>query len=169
MSTTIDELKATATSLESTSDLSSYVRQFTEEVAALPTYRPVMAAIIPAYNESDSIEGVLRSLLKQTRLPDEIHVIVNNSKDNTFELAAKFAGPRNSKRKGPGPRQTTKVFVHDIGENPEASELRVIDNGHLAARFHAYMDDSHGRFDDNGRKLRRVMFRWNGRFYAPAR
>ena len=120
MSVTQDQPNSRASSLETTSDLSSYVRQFTEEVAALPTYRPVLAAIIPAYNEAESIEGVLRSLLKQTRLPDEIHVIVNNTKDNTFELAAKFAGPRNSKRKGrAGARQTTKIYVHDIGENPD--------------------------------------------------
>lgn len=120
MSITQDQTSSTATSLETPTDLSSYVRQFQEEIAALPTFRPVMAAIIPAYNESESIEAVLRSLLKQTRLPDEIHVIVNNTKDNTFELAAKFAGPRTSKRKGRGgSRQSTKIFVHDIGENPD--------------------------------------------------
>ena len=58
--------------------------------------------VIPAYNEAESIEAVLRSLLKQTRLPDEIHVIVNNTKDDTFELAAKFAGPRTAKKKRKG-------------------------------------------------------------------
>jgi hypothetical protein len=60
-----DQLSSTATSLETTSDLSSYVREFQAEVAALPTFRPVMAAIIPAHNESESIEAVLRSLMKQ--------------------------------------------------------------------------------------------------------
>ncbi|MGI8459510.1 MAG: glycosyltransferase family 2 protein [Propionibacteriaceae bacterium] len=101
--------------------LSRYVRQHLDEVAALPTYRPVIGCIIPAYNEAESIESVLRSLLKQTRLPNEIHVVVNNTKDETFELAAKFAGPRTSKRKGKNgaPRQTTEIFVHDIGENPD--------------------------------------------------
>jgi len=101
--------------------LESYVRTLQAEVDALPTYRPVIGVVIPAYNEAESIEGVLRSLLKQTRLPDEIHVIVNNTKDDTFELAAKFAGPRSAKkkRKGEKERQTTEVFVHDIGENPD--------------------------------------------------
>ncbi|GAA1434967.1 hypothetical protein GCM10009616_30750 [Microlunatus lacustris] len=101
--------------------LEAYVHQFRAEVDALPTYRPVVAAVIPAYNEAETIEAVLRSLLRQTRLPDQIHVVVNNSKDETFALAAKFAGPRTSKRKPVkgGERQRTEVFVHDIGENPD--------------------------------------------------
>lgn len=100
---------------------SRYLRQHLAEVASLPTYRPVIGCVIPAYNEAESIEGVLRSLLKQTRLPDEIHVVVNNTSDDTFDLAAKFAGPRTSKRKAKKglPRQTTEVYVHDIGENPD--------------------------------------------------
>ena len=101
--------------------LSSYLKQHLADVDALPTYRPVIGCIIPAYNEAESIESVLRSLLKQTRLPDAIHVIVNNTKDDTFELAAKYAGPRTAKkkRKGETVKQTTEVFVHDIGENPD--------------------------------------------------
>lgn len=101
--------------------LVSYVRQLQADVDALPTYRPRIAAVIPAYNEAESIERVLRALLKQTRLPDEIHVVVNNTKDDTFGLAAKFAGLRASKRKGRSAesRQTTEVYVHDIGENPD--------------------------------------------------
>lgn len=100
---------------------SRYLRQHFAEVAALPTYRPVIACVVPAYNEADTIEGVLRALLKQTRLPDEIHVVVNNTHDDTFERAAKFAGLRRSKKKSPkgAPRQSTEVYVHDIGENPD--------------------------------------------------
>ena len=52
---------------------------------------PSISCVVPAYNEAETIESVLRSLLTQTRLPDEIHVTVNNSKDETFVLAAKFA------------------------------------------------------------------------------
>ena len=102
-------------------DLSKYLHQHLADLAELPTYRPVIGCIIPAYNEAESIEGVLRSLLKQTRLPDQIHVIVNNTKDDTFELAAQFAGIRSAKkkRKGEKVKQTTEVFVHDIGENPD--------------------------------------------------
>lgn len=111
----------TSTGSTPASDLSKYLRQHLADVDSLPTYRPVIGCVIPAYNEAGSIEAVLRSLLKQTRLPDQIHVIVNNTKDDTFELAAKFAGVRSAKRKRKGERvkQTTEVFVHDIGENPD--------------------------------------------------
>ena len=115
---TFDEITGTKrTSLRP--GLANYVRQFQAEVDALPTYRAKIAVVIPAYNESESIVAVLRSLLKQTRLPDEIHVVVNNTKDDTFELAAKFAGPRDSKRKPKAgeERQTTEIYVHDIGVN----------------------------------------------------
>jgi len=114
-------LDAVRTDQTASSDLSRYLRQHLADLESLPTYRPVIGCVIPAYNEAESIEAVLRSLLKQTRLPDEIHVIVNNTKDDTFELAAKFAGPRTAKkkRKGEAVKQTTEVFVHDIGENPD--------------------------------------------------
>ncbi len=130
--TTMDFDKITGTTTDTTGQvggmgarpavgsLASYVRQLQADVESLPTYRPVVAAVIPAYNESEMIVEVLRSLLKQSRLPDEIHVIVNNSKDDTFEKAAKFAGPRSAKRKSKdGSRQSTEVFVHDIGANPD--------------------------------------------------
>ncbi len=111
----------TAGSAQPDAGLSRYVRQHMADIESLPTYRPVIGCIIPAYNEAETIEAVLRSLLKQTRLPDQIHVIVNNTSDETFELAAKFAGPRTAKKrqKGEQARQTTEVFVHDIGENPD--------------------------------------------------
>ena len=41
----------------------------------------------------DSIEAVLRSLLKQTRLPDQIHVIVNNTKDDTVRARREVRRP----------------------------------------------------------------------------
>ncbi|MBA8793772.1 cellulose synthase/poly-beta-1,6-N-acetylglucosamine synthase-like glycosyltransferase [Friedmanniella endophytica] len=106
-------------------DLSSYLKQHLADLESLPTYRPTIGCVIPAYNEAESIEAVLRSLLAQTRLPDQIHVIVNNTKDATFDIAARFAGPRKGrkptleeKRRGIK-RGKTEVFVHDIGENPD--------------------------------------------------
>jgi poly-beta-1,6-N-acetyl-D-glucosamine synthase len=116
----VRDTNTTSTSTRAAADLSSYVRQFQADVDALPTFRPVIGCVIPAYNEAESIESVLRSLLKQTRLPDQIHVVVNNSHDDTFELAAKFAGPRMGRKTKKGqPRQATEVFVHDMGDNPD--------------------------------------------------
>src|SRR5690606_21329695 len=68
-------------------------------------------------NEEDSIAGVLTSLLAQTRVPDVIHVVVNNSSDGTVRVASEFAGPH-SVVTTLG-EQFTEVFVHDIGKNPD--------------------------------------------------
>jgi hypothetical protein len=57
----------------------------------------------------------------------------------------------------------------DFGLPKNAGELDVIRGNRLAQTFSAYEDDLDGRIDDNGRRLRRVVYRWNGRFYATAR
>ena len=88
--------------------LSRYLHQHLADIEALPTYRPRIGVIIPAYNEAESIEDVLRGLLAQTRLPDEIHVIVNNTKDDTFELAAPVRRPA----QGPEGRQGPEAPAH---------------------------------------------------------
>jgi hypothetical protein len=53
----------------------------------------------------------------------------------------------------------------DLGLPKNASELRVISNNHLAPTFSAYKEDDDGKIDSNGRKLSRIIYRWNGRFY----
>jgi poly-beta-1,6-N-acetyl-D-glucosamine synthase len=90
---------------------------FTDIVDALPVFRPTIGCIVPAYNEADSIAAVLDSLLSQTRLPDVIHVVVNNTTDDTVEIASHYAGPH--VRVADDSEQFTEVFVHDIGENPD--------------------------------------------------
>ncbi len=112
MTTTVPDSRTTP----AVASLEYYVRQHLADVESLPTYRPVIGCVVPAYNEAETIAAVLRSLLKQTRVPDQIHVVVNNTTDDTFDIAAKFAGPRSRTRRGV--TQTTEVFVHDIGENP---------------------------------------------------
>jgi len=52
--------------------------------------RSGLTVIIPAYNEADSIADTLRSLQKQTVLPDEIIVVDDCSTDRTAEIAAQL-------------------------------------------------------------------------------
>ncbi|WP_308287659.1 glycosyltransferase family 2 protein [Cryobacterium sp. 1639] len=97
--------------------IAAYANEFNEMVEGLPTFRPSIGCIVPAYNEADSIAGVLDSLLAQTRLPDVIHVVVNNTTDDTVKIASEYAGPHEVVTDGV--LQFTEVFVHDIGTNPD--------------------------------------------------
>lgn len=97
--------------------LAAYEDTFLDEVESMPTYRPTVGCIIPAYNEAETIAGVLDSLLQQTRLPDVIHLIVNNTSDDSVEIASHYAGPH-TRRTATG-EQSTIVYVHDIGKNPD--------------------------------------------------
>jgi cellulose synthase/poly-beta-1,6-N-acetylglucosamine synthase-like glycosyltransferase len=76
-----------------------------------------IACIIPCYNEQDTIASVLKSLLAQTRLPDVIHVVVNNTDDETIEIANEFAG--HHKRVVRGETFSTVVRIHDMGKNAD--------------------------------------------------
>lgn len=78
---------------------------------------PLIGCVIPAYNEEDSIAAVLESLLGQTVIPDEIHVVVNNSTDGTVAEAKRFAGIH--RKECLGMPITCAVYVHDIGENSD--------------------------------------------------
>ncbi|GMA32705.1 hypothetical protein GCM10025875_26970 [Litorihabitans aurantiacus] len=92
------------------------VFEFTSEelVIAEEAKRSSVVCIIPAYNEADSIESVLEGLLAQTRLPDAVHVVINNSSDNSFELARAYAGEYSVERGGEV--QSTAIYVHDMGK-----------------------------------------------------
>jgi hypothetical protein len=57
----------------------------------------------------------------------------------------------------------------DVGLPKSAGELKIISSNRLAPTFSAYEEDERGKIDSNGRKLRRIVYRWNGRFYARAR
>src|SRR4051794_31921226 len=93
-----------ASGFEGTPDDQSYVRTADPQLAAYeheflgaggppPTPRPPVGCITPAYNEAETIAGVLDSLLQQTRLPDVVRVIVNNTSDDSVEVASHYAGP----------------------------------------------------------------------------
>ena len=51
-----------------------------------------IAVVIPLYIGAQWIEATLRSVLRQSRMPDEILVVDNNSTDGSPELAASFPG-----------------------------------------------------------------------------
>jgi hypothetical protein len=53
-----------------------------------------------------------------------------------------------------------------VGLPHNAGELEILQRHRLAPSFSAYEEDERGRINDNGRKLRRIVYRWNGRFYA---
>ncbi len=99
-------------------ELEAYADDFVAVVDTLSQTRATIGCIVPAYNEEESIAEVLESLLAQTRLPDVIHVVVNNTTDRTVERAARFAG-LHTKTDEHGVEQFTEVFVHDIGKNPD--------------------------------------------------
>lgn len=98
-------------------NLAAYAEEFLDAVDELPTLRPTVGCIIPAYNESETIAGVLDSLLQQTRLPDVIHLVINNTSDDSVEIASHYAGPHT--RMTPSGEQSTVIYVHDIGKNPD--------------------------------------------------
>ncbi len=96
---------------------SDYLSVLPQQKPQHGTSRATIACVIPAYNEEDTIGEVLQALLKQTRLPDVIHVVVNNTTDETFYMAREFAGPHENVYQDTLYR--TEVFVHDIGSNKD--------------------------------------------------
>lgn len=110
--------------------------QFDGQRASEGRRHATISCIIPAYNEEDTIADVLTSLLAQTRLPDEIHVIVNNTDDDTAEIAQNFAGEHF--RTVRGEQFRTMVFVHDIGVNPD-KKVGALNAGYYVSRGADYI------------------------------
>lgn len=57
----------------------------------------------------------------------------------------------------------------DVGLPKNAVALKVFSGNRLAQAFSTYEENERGKIDDNGRKLRRIVYRWNGRFYEVQR
>ncbi|GIM88345.1 glycosyltransferase family 2 protein [Paractinoplanes toevensis] len=95
-----------------------------------------ISCIIPCYNEQDTIAEVLKSILAQTRLPDVIHVIINNTDDDTPEIARSFAGRHSRKVKGT--EFVTTVHVHDMGVNPD-KKVGALNYGYFLSRGFDYI------------------------------
>jgi len=54
----------------------------------------------------------------------------------------------------------------DVGLPKNAEALKILSGNRLASSFSAYEETEGGKIDDNGRNLRRIIYRWNGRFFA---
>jgi biofilm PGA synthesis N-glycosyltransferase PgaC len=94
-----------------------------------------IACVIPAYNEQETIADVLESLLSQTRLPDVIHVVVNNTDDDTVEIANRYVGKH--RRAVKGQTYETTIHVHDMGVNPD-KKVGALNFGFRLARGYDY-------------------------------
>ena len=103
--------------------------------AASPRHATI-SCIIPCYNEQDTIADVLRSILAQTRLPDVIHVIINNTDDDTPEIARTFQGRHSRVVKGE--EFVTTVQVHDMGVNPD-KKVGALNYGYFLSRGFDYI------------------------------
>ncbi len=99
-------------------------------------HRSTIGCIIPAYNEQDSIAQVIESLLSQTRVPDVIHVVVNNTSDATVKIASQYAGPHELVTELG--EQFTEVFVHDIGKNPD-KKVGALNSGYTLVEGYDYL------------------------------
>ncbi|MFG6402711.1 MULTISPECIES: glycosyltransferase family 2 protein [unclassified Microbacterium] len=98
-------------------DEASFADDFSSVLENTSGHRSTIGCVIPAYNEEESIAEVIEALLKQTRVPDVIHVVVNNTSDATVKIASEYSGPHEIITELG--EQFTEVFVHDIGKNPD--------------------------------------------------
>lgn len=57
----------------------------------------------------------------------------------------------------------------DSGSPTDSAALAIVRGNRLARTFNIYEDDAEGKIDDNGRTLRKIVYRWNGRFFARAK
>jgi len=117
-------------------DAPAFPQDFAAVREDLSTQRATIGCVIPAYNEEESIAQVLTSLLEQSRVPDVIHLVVNNTTDRTVAIAAQFAGPHQvTTELG---EQFTEVFVHDIGKNPD-KKVGALNYGYSLVEGHDFL------------------------------
>jgi poly-beta-1,6-N-acetyl-D-glucosamine synthase len=132
-----DRVQLLARGTDEVRDITSLVpAEFAGRHSSEERRHATISCIIPAYNEEDTIGDVLTSLLAQTRLPDVIHVIVNNTDDDTPEIARRYEGEHHRTVKGETFR--TVVHVHDIGSNPD-KKVGALNVGYYLSRGADYI------------------------------
>lgn len=132
-----DRVQLLARGQQAAQGISSLVpAQFDGRQSSEERRHATISCIIPAYNEEDTIADVLTSLLAQTRLPDTIHVIVNNTDDDTAEIARRYEGEHH--RTVRGQQFRTVVHVHDIGSNPD-KKVGALNAGYYVSRGADYI------------------------------
>jgi hypothetical protein len=57
----------------------------------------------------------------------------------------------------------------DAGLPAGSAALEIIKGNKLTRTFNVYEDDAEGTIDDHGRSLKKIVYRWNGRFYVRTR
>ena len=66
-----------------------------------------------------------------------------------------------------GAKLTNEIYSAMLFSEPkDLGELKLIRNNRLAPTFSVYEESENGKIDDNGRKLRRIIYRWNGQLYV---
>lgn len=102
-----------------TETLSSVFAESLGSLARPVRSQPHVTCVIPAYNEEQSVESVLDALLRQTRLPDSIHLLVNNTTDLTIDVANRWLAKNTTDgryvRSVRGEVFRTHIRVHDLG------------------------------------------------------
>jgi biofilm PGA synthesis N-glycosyltransferase PgaC len=97
----------------STTELLTRLDETETEAPHEPQVRSMLVCVIPAYNEAESIARTLESLLAQTRVPDRIAVMVNNTTDRTLDVCQPFQGQH--ERTVMGERYECFIDVIDLG------------------------------------------------------
>ena len=80
--------------------------------------RLALTCIIPAYNEAESIEDTVRSVLAQSDPPEVVLVVDDGSDDGTGELARAAGATVIRPPRGTGSKAGAQSYALDIVETP---------------------------------------------------
>ena len=107
--------------------------QLSPEQPQEQTKPPVLVCVIPAYNEANSIGNTLDSLLDQTRVPDRIAIMVNNTTDRTLDVCKPYEGEH--VRVVMGEEFRCVIDLIDMGRVPD-KKVGALNAGYEYAKAH---------------------------------